>query len=271
MARADLHYAMVIDAEIWQASRIDAGLMDPVVRVPALPGRARQVLVIRDYQGPQGTYVESCSISDRGGNRVWASEPRQIRLRGEMFEDRFTTAVTQLDLEHGDEHTATFFIDDDDVGSIPVFIESGEGGDPRVAAEETFSKALQKGAVVWLHVPAGDAKGAKEHSQAVWYVLEGGKVYVFDGPTEQQVPGLTDAAEVQLTARSKDMRHKVSHVPATVRLVPADDPLFTRIGQAGLGRRLNLPDGEGALDRWRRNCRLVELTPRFADEPAGAA
>lgn len=42
-------------------------------------------------------------------------------------------------------------------------------------------------------------------------------------------------------------------------------------GQARLDRRLNLPDGEGALERWRRHCTLYELTPDFAATRAAPA
>jgi len=272
MPRADLHYALVLDRELWEASQVDPTLLDPVVRVEgSLPGPARPVAVVRDYQGPQGEYIEFFVVSDRHGRDLARSLPARIRLRGEMFTDRFASVVEGMEFETGDEHRATFYVDDEDAGTIPVFVESGMGGDPRVAAQETFSKAVAKGAVVWLGVPSD--KGAAAQHRPVWYVADGGKLYVFDGPTEQQVPGLPMADRVEITARSKDTRSRVSRVPATVRVVPPDDPLFDRIGQAGMGRRLNLPDGERALERWRANCALVELTPEFTEPgpEAGAA
>jgi hypothetical protein len=228
--------------------------------------------VVRDYQGPQGDYVERFEILDPDGRTVWRSMNRRIGLTGEMFEDRFTTTVFDAEIRSGEEHQVVFFLHDEEVGSIPMFIEAGLGGDPKVAAAETFKKALQKGTIIWLSVPGAPAgrrgQSAKAHDQAVWFVFDGGKVYVFDGPSEQDVPGLPDASQVEIIARSKDARSQVCRVPATVRVVPGDDPLFDRIGQMGMGRRLNLPDGEGALERWRRNCTLVELTPQFGRVPA---
>jgi hypothetical protein len=281
MSRADLHNAFVMDAEIHQASQVDASLFDPVVRLAGgLPGRTLPVAVVRDYQGPQGAYVERFTISDAAGRQVYASAVNRIELRGEAFEDRVVTVVRDLHLHRGGEHRATFHVEDTEVGSVPVFVEANEGGDPLVAAAETFKKALAKGAVVWISLPAQPSAGTRrrrgrraagtdQHTQPVWYVIDGDKVYVFSGPTEQEVPGLPEAPTVTLTARSKDLRSRVAEVDATVRVIAPDDPLFDKIGQAGLGRRLNLPDGEAALERWRANCALVELTPQFrAAEPA---
>jgi hypothetical protein len=274
MSRADLHYAAAVDREIWDASRVDASLFDPIVRVEgALPATARPFLVVRDYQGPQGSYAEGFEIRGPNGLLVWRSPLRRIRLTGEMFEDRFTTTVSGAEIASGEEHTVVFFVDDDEVASIPMFVEAGLGGDPNVAAEETFKKALQKGTIVWLAVTTTDRRSrrAETKTYAVWFVFDAGKVYVFAGPTEQEVPGLETAERVEIIARSKDARSQVSKVPASVRVVPPDDPLFDKIGQAGMGRRLNLPDGEGALERWRKQCMLVELTPQFAPAPAARA
>ena len=274
MPRADLHNALVLDREIYDASKVDASLLDPVVRVEGgLPGIARPIAVIRDYQGPQGASIEYFVMRDSKGREVVRSQPRRIELRGQMFQDRFVDVVSHVRIERGDEHEITFFVNDGEVATIPVFVESGFGGDPAIAAKETLNKALSKGMVLWLTVPAADGvKNAKPYSQAVWYVWTDGKVYVLDGPSEQQVPGLPQATEVTITARSKDLRSRVSDVPAAVAVIPNDSERFDVIARMGLGRRLNLPDGDGALERWRGNCTLLELTPDFGEErPSSAA
>jgi hypothetical protein len=274
MPRADLHYALAVDRDIYQASQVDPSLLDPVVRVDSLPGVAKPFVVLRDYQGPQGGYTEHVTVTDRRGREVARTPVQRIQLRGEMFEDRSITTLSNVVFHDGAEHTLHCFVDDVEVGAIPVFVESGLGGDASVAAEETFAKALGKGAVIWLTLPADGARGRRrdvaEHSQAVWFVFDSKKVYVFTGPTEQEVPGLVGADEVVITARSKDLRSAVSRVPASVRVVPTDDGLWERIARAGLGRRLNLPDGDGALERWREQCTLVELTPRFREAESAA-
>ncbi|MDP8970270.1 MAG: hypothetical protein M3N52_07210 [Actinomycetota bacterium] len=265
MPRADLHYALAVDREIYEASRVDPSLLDPVVRVDGgLPGTARPFAVIRDYQGPQGFYVEHFLLSDRRGRELTRSRTRRIRLEGEMSEDRFVSVLTDVSFSDGDEHQLTFFLNDEEVGAVPVFVEVGLGGDPATAVEHSFRAALQKGTIVWLTVPQADGRS---HEQPVWFVYMDDRVYVFSGPTEQQVPNLDRVAEVEIIARSKDVRSRICRVPASVRLVPHDDDLFAKVAQAGLAKRLNLPDlGDAALERWKTNLTLVELVPRFRDQ-----
>lgn len=277
MARADLHHALVLDSEIFRASQVDPALMDPVVRVDgAVPGPARPVTVVRSYQGPQGSYTERFVLTDAAGEELYASPVRRMSLRGEMFEDTVTSEVRDLALHDAEELLATFLVGGDEVGAIPVFVEAAAGGDPYLAAQEAFGKALQKGAVLWVAVPQPPPRkrlfrktpSVREHAQPVWYVFDGGAVYVLTGPTEQQVPGLVEATRVELIVRSKEVRSRIAAIPATVRVIAGDDPRFGEIASTGLSRRLNLRDGDAALERWRANCTMVELTPHF--RPAAA-
>lgn len=268
MPRADLNYAVALDREIYEASRVDPSVLDPIVRVEgALPGVARPITVLRDYQGPQGAYIEQFVLRDRRGRERARSPRRRIELEGQMAEDRFVSTLRDVVVEDPDEHELTFYLDDREVGSVPVFIESGSGGDARLAAEETFKKAVKKGAILWVTVPQPDGS---RHEQPVWFVFSDGKVYVVSGPTEQDVPHLADAEEVEITARSKDIRSRVSRVPAAVRVLAPDDAQYDAIVEAALPKRLNLTDPDEAAERWKSNCALVELTPRFRDEEAAA-
>ncbi|MGI9017410.1 MAG: hypothetical protein ACR2HR_09975 [Euzebya sp.] len=285
MTRADVHYALAIDSQIWDASRIDPDLLDPVVRVDSIPGTAHPFVVIRDYQAPQGVYLEYFTISDATGTEVYRAPERKIELRGEMFEGRVRTRVPRLVLDRGDEHELSFFVDGELINSIPMFLEVGEGGDPSVIAEETLAKALGKGTVMWIVIPKAvkpnRLKKIKNrprglvydnHQQAVWFVLDGATVYVFSGPTEQEIAGLTpQTSQVQIVARSKDMRSAVIRTQADVEVVPPDDSRWAKVAEAGIGKRLNLPDGEGAIERWRTNCTLYALTPVFAGAPSAVA
>ena len=285
MTRADVHYALAIDSEIWEASRVDPDLLDPVVRVDSIPGTTHPFTVLRDYQGPQGTYLEYFTLADTTGTEVFRSAERKVELRGEMFTDRVRTEIPRLEIDRGDEHQMSFFVDGDLVNTIPMFLEVGEGGDPSVMAEETLAKALGKGAVVWLQIPkkkkVSRLKKIKnrprglvydDHQQPVWFIFDSGVIYVFSGPTEQQVVGLTpELEELKIIARSKDLRSAVVRTTATIEVVPPDDPRWASAAEAGMGKRLNLPDGEGAIERWRQNCTLYALTPVFAGAPVVAA
>lgn len=264
MPRADLRYALVLDREIYEASRVDPSVLDPVVRVEgALPGVARPITVVRDYRGPQGVYIETFVLRDRQGRERARSTARPIELDGPMFQNRFVSTLRDVVIEDPDEHEITFSVDGHEVGTIPVFIESGYGGDARLAAEETFKKALKKGTILWLTVPQPDGT---RHEQPVWFVYTDGKVYVVSGPTEQDVPHLGEAEEVEITARSKDVRSRVSRLPAAVRVLDPDEPQYTTIVEQALPKRLNLTDPNEAAERWKAKCVLVELTPRFREE-----
>lgn len=280
MARADLHSAYAVDSEIYRASQRDASLLDPVVRLDGgLPGTARPFTVVREYQGPQGVYVESFVIADPDGRVIHRSANRRIELRGEAFEDRFATNVGTMEVSDARPHTITFFVDDAEVDSVPVFMETAGGGDARVATEETFKKALQKGDIMWVSVPAppprrriasGRKRSSTTHTQPVWFMWDkkAEKVYLINGKGEQNVPGLPEQDKVEISARSKDIRSLVARVPAAVEVVPLGDERWDRLGKVALTTRLNLPDGDAALERWKRDCKLIELTPDFgADEP----
>jgi hypothetical protein len=269
MPRADLHYALAVDREIHDASKVDPSLLDPVVRVDGgLPGVARPFRVVRDYQGPVGLYMEHFVLLDGKGRELARSDKQRVRLTGEMFENRFETALSHVELANADEHELAFFIDDAEVGRIPVFIEAGGGGDASVAAEETYKKALQKGTILWLVVPQPDGR---EHSQPVWFVFDKSSLYVLSGPSEQDVPNLATSEEVEIIARSKDMRSLVSRVPATVRVVEKGSDEWTKVIDTAISKRLNLKSFDEARTRWEAQCTLVELTPRFRSKEAEAA
>lgn len=269
MPQAHVQYALVLDRELYEASKVDASLLDLVVRVEgALPGVARPITVLRDYRGPQGIYLERFVLRDGRGRERARSTVRRVELEGEMFRDRFVSTLRDVVIEDPDEHEITFYLNDREAGTIPVFIESGLGGDARLAAEETFTKAVKKGSIVWVVVPQPDGS---RHEQPVWYVFSDGKVYVVSGPGEQDVAHLADVARVEITARSKDIRSRVSNVPAAVRVIPPDDPEFDRVAEMALPNRLNLTDPNDAVRRWKDTCVLVELTPRFREEDTSPA
>ena len=275
MARADLHNAFAVDREIFRASLVDASLMDPVLRLEGgLPGTVQPFTVVREYQGPQGMYLESFQITDPTGTLRYESPYRRISLRGEAFEDRFASDVESMEVADSRPHRLTFFIGDHEIDSVPIFFETSGGGDARIATEETFKKALQKGDIVWVSVPApppkrrrpsGRKRSPSTHTQPVWFMWDkkAEKVYLINGKGEQDVPGLLEQDTVEIFTRSKDLRSLVARVPAKVSVVPLDDERWDRLGKVALTARLNLPDGDAALERWKRDCALVELTPQF--------
>jgi hypothetical protein len=176
-----------------------------------------------------------------------------------MFEDLFRQEVHErVEISSIREHTLAFYLDGQLAARVPVFIDAPESVQAAGVLLEASEAALKKGAICWLTIPqrAGPAL-----QRPAWYVQQGQKLFVLKGPGEQQLPGLEHAAEVTLTVKSKDVKATIGAMPATVRVV-TDDAEFERIATMGMGTRLNLQDGEAALQRWKDTCTLVELTPR---------
>ncbi|HSK95676.1 MAG TPA: hypothetical protein VK891_03585 [Euzebyales bacterium] len=251
-------------------------MLDPVVQIEGgIPGTARPFVVVREYQGPQGAYVERFVLRDAQGRVRLATPPARLVLSGEAFEDRFVTELRDLTVDDLGEHQLTFFIGEDEVGSVPVFIQPVGGGNPRTAAEATFTAALKKSTIMWVTVPErrnGRRRAVREHTQPVWFVAEGDKVYLLHGPGEQHVPGLGETPTVRLNARGKDTRSLIADVECEVATIPQDDERWEKITQKALLRRLNLPDfGDETITRWRETCELLELTPQFGEDAVAAA
>ena len=241
-----------------------------------MPGTARPFLVVREYQGPQGTYVERFVLRDARGQVLVDSPPARIDLQGEAFEDRFLTELRDVQISDLSEHRLTFFIGEDQVGQVPVFVEPAGGGNARTAAEATFTSALKKSTILWVTVPER-RNGRRRHvipahTQPVWFLAEGDKVYLLHGEGEQHVPGLGDTETVHLNARGKDTRSLIADVECDVEMIATDDERWNQIAQKAVLRRLNPSDsGDQTLDRWRRTCQLIQLTPRFGSLEVDAA
>lgn len=256
MARVKLLSAMAYDRETYAAE----GVADPVIKVYGeLPGTARPFDVHRVYQGPQGVYEESLLLLDPEGIVLWEREPQLLELRGMMFEDLFRSQLrTDVRIDDPGEHHLVFLFDGHEVGRIPVFIDAPQSLRTAGVLPEAAETALKKGSVLWLTIPQLDGS---ELSRPAWYVQQGRKVFVLSGGSEQRLPNLEHNDVVRMTVKSKDVHAAIGELSASVRVVDNASDEFDRIATLGMGTRLNLRDGDGALERWRRECTMVELTP----------
>ncbi len=256
MSRVQLVSAMAFDAASYDSS----GVGDPSLRVLGeLPGGAEPFRINRVYLGPQGVYEEVLALADPEGLIIWESSPRLVELRGMMFEDLFRRSVTDpIEITSLGEHTLVCYLDGAIAGRIPVFIDAPESAKGAGVLLEAAEAALKKGSICWLRTPQLDGR---ELSRPAWYVQQGSKLFVIKGDGEQQLPNLERCDEVTIDVKSKAVKAAIGALEATVRVV-TDAEEFERIATLGLGTRLNLRDGQDALERWKRDCTLVELTPR---------
>lgn len=255
MARVKLLSAIVYDVGTYEAQ----GAADPVLKVLGeLPGTAKPFAVHRVYQGSQGRYEESMLLLDPDDVVLWQAPYRFIQLRGQMYEDLFRSTIDDdVKIDTPGEHHLVFLIDDQEAGRVPVFIDAPESARSAGVIDAAAETALKKGSVVWLHIPQPDGSLA---TRPAWYVQEGLKLYVLTGPGEQDLPNLGEVSEVQVTLKSKDVHASIAQARGQVRRVdPASDE-FERIATLGMGTRLNLPDGDAALTRWRDTCLMAEIS-----------
>ena len=256
MSRVTVMSAIAYDLESYE----ETGVADPALTVLGeLPGPARSFGISRVYKGSQGMYEEVLVLADPDGVVIWESDPRVIELRGEMFEDLFRRVVNdRVEISSGGEHTLVMYLDGQIAGRIPVFIEAPDSVQVSGAFLDAAETALKKGTLLWLTIPQRKGEAI---TRPAWYVQQGRTLYVLKGQGEQELPGLEDAAVVTVTVKSKDVKATMGTIDADVRIV-TDEEEFDRIAGLGLGKRLNLPDGNDALQRWRDTATLVELTPR---------
>ncbi|WP_052664148.1 hypothetical protein [Nitriliruptor alkaliphilus] len=257
MSRVKLMSAMAFDLVSYEESMV----ADPVIRVTGeLPAGSEPFGINRVYKGPQGRYEEVLAVADPDGRIIWETEPRLIELRGMMFEDLFRREVRdRLEITTPGEHAVLFYLDGQLTGRIPVFIDAPGSAKTAGVVLDAAEVALKKGSICWLTI---DQPGGGVATRPAWYVQQGSKLFVVKGGSEQELPNLEHVKTVTISVKSKEQKAALGELTADVRVVESGSDEFERIAGLGVGTRLNLPDGEGALDRWKAECTIVELAPR---------
>jgi hypothetical protein len=250
----------VLSAVAFDAAHFDAtGRADPAVKVLAeLPAATEPFHINRVYKGAHGRYEEVLAIADPSGTIVWESDSRILQLRGEMYEDLFRMRVdASIPIADAGEHTLLLYLDGQLVGRVPLFVDAPRSLVATGATMDAVETALKKGSIVWLDIPQ---RGGDVVQRPAWYVQEGRTLYVIKGGKEQELPGLEQTDRVTVIVKSKDIKATIAELPAGVRIVDDADE-FERVATLGMGTRLNLLDGQDALERWRSECVMVHLTP----------
>lgn len=229
-------------------------------------------VVLRRLSGPGGLYIDACEIVDPQGevvaSRTWrgkvvstvetrilAAWEKKFELDGESIPSDIVDEVRGLRFPRPGEYSLRYSIYDDHVADIPFTVLAQEP--PYAAVPGPLDAALSKSTICWVSVPHPDGPLTKP----VWYGYQDGKVYVLVGPDEQDVPGLTETTRATVSARSKEKQSLVSETECLCWVLDKDPAWDALTRDVLIGRRLNLHDGEKALDRWRQTCEIVALTP----------
>lgn len=250
----ELLSAMAYDAATFD----DQGYPDPVLKVEGeLPGMSLPFHINRVYKGAQGRYEESVLILDGDDVVVWQRPWRLVSLRGEMFEDLFRDTITsRIEIANPDEHQLVFLLDGGEVGRVPLFIDAQDSAKALGVEVDAAEASLKKGSVAWVTIPQPDGG---EATRPIWYVQKGRELFLIKGGGEMELPNIEHATRVDVTVRSKDDRSAIAVLPAAVRVVANDSDEFEAIATLGMGTRLNLQDGQDALQRWTDNATMVAL------------
>jgi len=147
------------------------------------------------------------------------------------------------------------------------------------ATEALIDEAAKKSGLVWVR-----AAGRHHREQAVWHVWHEGAFFVLTGGLEQPAPdGLGDAsdgaaaggedAHAFVSVVSKDKGSRLVTVETLVEIAEPGSEVWDEVLPALQSKRLNLPDGDAAPQRWARECTLWRLTPtgtvtETPDEPS---
>lgn len=115
--------------------------------------------------------------------------------------------------------------------------------------------AARKAGVLWVTVPG-------LRPVVAWPVWRDGATYLLTGPGEQSLPGLADATECTVTARSADTGARGPTWRAAVARVDAGTPEWAGVLPALRAARLNGPVDEASAV-------VLRLTPVPAPDPAG--
>jgi len=118
---------------------------------------------------------------------------------------------------------------------------------------DLVAELAKKSGLVWISY-AG-------HTRAVWHEWIDGAVCVVAGGTEQPLPDIERHDTVILSLRSKSTRALVAEVKARVEVVTPDSEHWDAVTLALKAGRLNLADGDHAIERWATESVVVRLVP----------
>ena len=256
MSRAELVFANVLDARLWE-SQGQGG--QPLVYSISLPGRALPFVVARYWKAPQGFVSEHFELIAPSGKTAYASERRATRMIGQMDLTQLVDVVEDAVFEELGVYAASFLIDGDVEGQVEfqLLLQAAPQALPKEVED-----ALKKSDVIWV----GVENDGRDRAVPVWFAYRQGRIYLLHSSQgdagEQQIPGLPDAPELVVVTRRKGRDTRADRFHAAVRLIEPDSPEFDGLAAVLADRRRDRHGPpQDAIRKWKQACVIAELTP----------
>ncbi|HEY8202159.1 MAG TPA: hypothetical protein VII47_12495, partial [Actinomycetota bacterium] len=123
--------------------------------------------------------------------------------------------------------------------------------------DAAVEEGLKKSDIIWL------VTSPQRPPIPCWFVYKDGKVYVLSGEPQQVIPDARNLREVHVVTRWKGRDARMAEFDAGVRVITGDDPEFEQIAGLLMAKRQSMRGShDEILDRWRRDCVILELTRR---------
>jgi hypothetical protein len=127
-----------------------------------------------------------------------------------------------------------------------------------VPIDAAIDEGLKKSDIIWL------TPNTSPNPVPCWFIYKDGKGYVLSGERQQVIPGAERVRDAHVVCRWKGRDARLIEFDAAVRHINARNPAeFTEIAELMLNKRQSVTgDHEEYLQRWMRECVILELTPR---------
>jgi hypothetical protein len=127
-----------------------------------------------------------------------------------------------------------------------------------VPIDAAIDEGLKKSDILWL-----TPNTAPNRPVPCWFVYKDGKAFVLSGERQQVIPAAERVRDAHVVTRWKGRDALLVEFDAAVRHINAREPQFQEIAELMLNKRQSVSgDHEEYLQRWMRECVILELTPR---------
>jgi hypothetical protein len=128
-----------------------------------------------------------------------------------------------------------------------------------VPIDAAIDEGLKKSDILWL-----TPNTAPNRPVPCWFVYKDGKAYVLSGERQQVIPGAENVRDAHVVTRWKGRDARLVEFDAAVRHISAKSPQeFEQMAELMLNKRQSVTgDHDEYMQRWKRECVILELTPR---------